>query len=175
MKKIAVIFFTLMTMVCCGVVQATPIKWTLSGVTLSDAAGVTGSFFYDAATGIYSNWSILVGAGSLSGFTYNVPDSQDAFVDATDLLVITNSDSRYFNFSFAAPLTAAGGSVLIDTTPDAEFDESSWESNNGSITRFVTAGSVVAATANVPEPGSLLLTAAALIGLIVSRKKANIA
>src|SRR5258706_4070533 len=58
--------------------QASPILWTLSGVTLFDNATATGSFVYDAATPLYSSINILVSGGYL-----NFPSVTFQSLDAT--------------------------------------------------------------------------------------------
>lgn len=160
----------------CGVALATPVTWTLTGVTFSDGASATGSFKYDASTNTYSDWSIAVGAGTMSAFTYDTSDSMLMTwynADATGVGIWSNSPTRYINLNFASALTNAGGTVSLSALslgPLYGSSLDSWECGNCAGLRYISGGSLVGLR-TVPEPASLLLVGAALLATGLARQR----
>jgi hypothetical protein len=148
--------------------HATPITWTLAGVTFGDGATASGSFTMDAAAHTWSSLNISTTSGVLSAFTYDASNSGIYFngFGPNAFSIIPGNGQRYLTFSFLAPLPINGGTAAINTA-------SSWECNNCGTFRMVTQGSVTSAAANVPEPGTLAIMAPALglIGFLARRRK----
>lgn len=148
--------------------QASPITWTLSGVTFSDGATASGSFTMDAAAHTWSSLNISTTTGVLSAFTYDASNSGIYFngFGPNAFSIIPGNGQRYFTFSFLDPLPINGGSAAINTA-------ASWECNNCGTFRMVTQGSITSVAANVPEPGTLAIMAPALglIGFLARRRK----
>jgi hypothetical protein len=132
-------------------VQATPITYTLTGVTFADGATATGSFVFDSTTHLSSAFNISTTPGILTAFDWSKANSGLYFgggAGINNFTLITTDGRRVFNFSFMDPFTNAGGTNLINLA-------STYECYNCSPFRRVTAGSV---TSNpVPEPGTLAL------------------
>jgi PEP-CTERM motif-containing protein len=141
--------------------------WTLSGVTTSDGATASGSFDYNAGTGLYSDIDIVTLAGLvLPGSTYTVVDADDFSPSA--LVIMANNSyaagTAVLDIEFGADLTGAGGEVGLfalegycnagctNFEPDAPGRE--------------LEGAVVS-----PEPSSLLLLGTGLLGLAPLRRK----
>jgi hypothetical protein len=124
--------------------SATPITWTLSGVTFGGGGTASGSFTFDADAGthcstgdspcgMFSNIDITTtSGGGLPGATYLSACEQDVATcnglspDSTEVLLLTSTmadqsglDALLISFIFGVPpegLTDAGGTVDISNT-----------------------------------------------------------
>lgn len=143
---------------------ASPLVWTLTDVHFDDDTTATGTFTYDADTGLISDWSITISGGSvLPGFTYTKDGTQDAevfpsgagpfevlsFSDNSDPLLIT----RYMTLGTVSPLSDSGGIVALVA------DGSSVDCDDCAPYHTVDRGSVVAlGDSPTPEPATWALT-----------------
>jgi hypothetical protein len=159
---------------------ATPVTWTLNGVTFSDDTTASGSFTYDADLNIYTNVEITTtfndwpdGAVPYT-FEYEVHDSgvisdtqlyvQDLYTLQTDPVLITKSYALLIDFD--QPLTNGGGEVaLVGAIKD--FQEYAEFSMTGGDQAAIVAGTVTA----VPVPAAIWLFGSALAGLGWMRRK----
>jgi PEP-CTERM motif len=154
-------------------VCAIPIAWTLSGVTFDDGGTATGSFVFDADTGLYSAISIVTSPNPALGLgtTYGVPTGVGTAIlfDTIEAFPPAGNDRLIFDFDLMTPLTNAGGTIGINLGAGFADTEGRCLTNVcdfiGPPVRLITAGGVVAqSNGQVPEPGTLLLLA---LGLIV--------
>jgi hypothetical protein len=146
-------------------VQATPITYTLAGVTFADGATASGSFVFDSDTHRSSAFNISTTPGILTAFQWSNANSGLYFgggAGINNFTLITTNGLRVFNFSFLNPFTNAGGTNLINLA-------STYECYNCSPFRRVTAGSVTSNT--VPEPGTLALMLPVLGALVFGARR----
>lgn len=153
-----------------GIAAATPVTWTLSGATLDDGSVASGSFTYDAATGVYSDWDIDFTAGAARpAISYDASAAVNGLSSEFNLVLTLGAlPSDYMNLAFSSALTDAGGTVALALGQFYEFPTKSWECDNCSSIRNFTGGSV---TSTVPEPATLLLAATLLAGVAVGRRR----
>jgi hypothetical protein len=150
-----------------SVASASPLTWTLDGVTYEDGATASGYFVIETTTGDMLSWDITTAAGTLGAYHYDSASSslfgRDMF-SANSYVIASNAIdlNPYVNLSFASALTAAG---TVNFNHSADFD-GSWECDNCATLRFLTAGSVTA----VPEPAPVALFGIALAALFARRK-----
>jgi len=160
-----------------GLSLAAPVTWTLQNVTFTDGGTATGSFVYDASTGIVSSYSISVAGGNTETFptfTYQngtlhnsgasaVP--QDGVIDF-DTDIVSYGESRLLALP-VLPLPSTGGTVSLNLAND--YGAECYDCNPY---RLFASGQVVAnvtspntATAPALSPWALGLVAILLIGL----------
>ena len=159
-----------------GVVQAAPVVWTMSGVTFDDGGTATGSLTYDADSNVYSDWSISVSGGTLAApgglpdMTYAVGNAQISNAAATGLLLIDFNVGRVLRMNWSGALTNGGGTSFL-ATGDFNFATGAYECGNFNCSpvRTMTSGVLVGGT--VPEPSTLLLAGAALLGVATGRRR----
>ncbi len=160
--------------------QAIPILWTLDSVTFDDNGTATGSFVYDADSNTYSMINVTTMGSALGTVNYmdDHPifgfDFQAAFlsglaVDLTGMTILTLSFDP-------ATLTNAGGTLPISLDPSTLSFEgtcinATCVNPTGFPARVVTGGSVIGNPLAVPEPSTLALLGAGLLGLFMRRKR----
>lgn len=133
------------------------IIFTFSGVTLSDGGTLTGTFETNDAVNSLIDYDILTAGGVLPGFHYT-PLTADSGSTSLPLILVLEPASAdpILQVTFDGGLTPLGASILI-----GQFD--SFE-QVGDQKRPILAGSV-APVPTVPEPGTLLLLGAGMIGV----------
>src|ERR1700728_3650921 len=144
--------------------------WTLTDVTTSDGATASGSFVYNAGTGLYSNVDVVTLAGEFfPGATYTVVDG--GFFSPDQLVIMANNSytagTPVLDMSFEDDLTSAGGVVEM-------FAYEGY--CNAGCTGFEDEGErelegAVVAAVPTPEPSLVLLLGTGLLGLAPLRRK----
>lgn len=156
-----------------SVAGATPLTWTLQGVTYEDGATASGSFIIESTSGDILSWDITTTPGLLDGFHYDVGNSslfaRDFFGFPNSYIIARDNPfaEPYINMTFASALTAPG---TVDFTTSQDF-AGSWECINCDLIRYVTAGSVT--TNPVPEPAPAALFGIALAALLRFKYRAD--
>lgn len=177
-KTLAVVLLSLGTISA----HATPITWTLAGVTFDDGGTAAGSFVFDADTSSYTDVDITTTAGFASpGTQFDTADLSSGILgnSSEDRLLLHDIFTNFIlAFEFASPLTNAGGAIEIATLglsyEGAElfntFNECFGPFCGGlAPTRAVTDGRIASAT--VPAPLTLGLFGLGLLGLGFSRRQ----
>jgi len=161
-----------------GSALAIPVTWTLDNVNLNDGATATGSFIYDADTGVLSSVNIITTErtdpdaidylGSYDGTTFAADCVAEPWkceqLDMSDptRLQFNNFQGSYLSLVIAGELTNFGGTFSLS---GGEIDE-----GGSNKTRMISSGSIVGANA-VPVPAAVWLFGSALAGLGWVRRK----
>ena len=130
--------------------SASPTLWTLKGVAFSDGGTASGSFFYDAGLNMYSGVNVTTTTGGvLAGATYQFLSTGFPPFNGGVLLATSQNPNLTgtpaFALFFDTVLTANGGTVRIVGLEGPCADAGC--TSPGSPRRFVSGGSVTAATA----------------------------
>lgn len=158
--------------------HATPLTWTLSGVSFVDGATASGSFVFDAGTRTYLSWDIVTTAtvdpgangglsNSMNGKSYStnsLSDASSGYFRNPSALAIQDALGNRFGFVYSSSLTDAGGVVPLKPGATMGYEI------NGFRSRNITAGSVMATSA-VPEPATYALMLAGLCAISWARRR----
>ena len=169
-KVIRVVLLALVLVGWAGAAQAIPVTWNLQGVTFDDGASATGFFDFDADTNVYSNYQISVTAGGIfPAFIYEDANSFLGTNNAVFVDFVRDDFESYITLAFDSALTNAGGFIDL-TLRNFPAVRGSFECNNCSVLREITAGAVTTAAAAVPIPAPLTLFVLGLCGLLWTRR-----
>ena len=163
---------------CSMPARATLIEYQFSLSIIAAAGGgtMTGDFNYDAVTNLESNVSITIagnafGSGSSLDVTYTQvapiapPATTPFFNAASDIIVGRNGTAEAF-LGFTAPLTPAGGEILLYGAVNASSTGFQQSSTDG-LGLFA-----MPVSTSTPEPASLAVLGVGLVGLAVKRRRA---
>jgi len=140
------------------------IIWKFNGVTFSDGGTLSGTFTTNDTLDSLLGFDLLTSGGASVGFHYT-PGTANSLSSLPAILVLEPASlDHILQVTFLGGLSALGATITI-----GQFD--SFE-QIGSVHREITAGSVAPATA-VPEPATLLLLGAGLIGLFFQGRRRN--
>jgi hypothetical protein len=155
---------------------SSPVTWTLGGVTFDDGGTASGSFVYDANTGLYSSINITTTTGTTrTGVTYHFGSTSVAGPTFNLNLTVGSGDltgTPALFLVFTNPLTNAGGtdSLVVGSAPSLESSESACSDTvcfgPSAPSRQVTAGSVVGVAVITPTPAPPTWSLS-LIGLLI--------
>jgi len=158
-----------------GSLAAASLEWQVSG-TFNDGGSVTGTFIYDP-TGFdpVQIFDLTTSGGNTTlfpPFTFTPPSSTNDNLPLGQLLFLSAPDPAAPGSSFelviqpVTPLSDLGGTTALITAAPGKGGSFEF---HGPITstnyRYLT-GTITA----IPEPGSALVTIAALLALVIARR-----
>lgn len=173
--------------------QAVPIQWTLSGVVFEDDYGggvASGSFVYDADTGVFSAIQLTTTAGtpgtaSCFASICLVGDTPCRYPSNASTVVASSSPDNgdlsnvfLLAMNFASPLSNAGGLIAIESAnayqcANADCSgpplEQRW-AYSGSVTGTPVAAPVTSTPVPTLGAWSLMLLASMVAGLALWRQ-----
>ena len=161
--------------------SATPITWTLQNVVFDDGATASGTFVYDANTGMLGAVAITTTSGPfVTGASYVLNDP--GFGPGTNVVdVVTGTFADYtglpvLQLYMTAPMTNAGGTIALLFGGTGEGTCTMVDCSSGVVSRqgggFITAGT----TPSVPEPAtiSMLLLGLFSLGMLYRRTRSGV-
>ncbi len=143
---------------------ATPVLWTLSGVTFNDGGTASGSFLYNADTNAFTSINVTTTPGSnFSGAAYIAFSPSHSSTNGGELFFVTASSGNLSNtpslfLDLSSPMTNGGGTISFITSFVAAGTGDDWFEGQcigstcagGTILRDLTGGEIV----STPEPNS---------------------
>jgi len=148
---------------------ASPLLWSLSGVTFVDGSTATGSFMFDADTSSYSSIDIVTSTGSIAGSTYLFTNPALPAVGSSILAAFPTSSQGIGTLElllqYVSALTDAGGTDALSFGAEGPCQDAACDIINSD--RMVNAGEVT--TNAVPEPSSVSLCLLGVVVLLVRR------
>jgi len=159
-------------------VLATPIEYRFSLSIIAGAGGgtMTGDFDYDPVTNLESIVSITIagntfGSGSTIDLTFTqvapiTPPAVTPFFNTASDIILGKDGAAQAFLGVVAPLTAAGGQILLYGAIDANglgFQQSSVDGLGVFATPVTT----------TPEPAGLGVISVGLMGLALKRRRAT--
>ena len=140
------------------------IVYTFSGVTFSDGGTLTGTFTTDDTFSMLLDFNITTSNAPGIGFTYTPATVTSGPTSLPAIIVVeTASLDNLMQITFDGGLTATGALIKIGT-----FD--SFE-QGPDARRDIVAGSATTTPVSVPEPGTLLLLAIGILGVVASVRR----
>ena len=155
--------------------SATPVTWTLSGVTFNDGGTASGSFVFDASLSQYLSINVTTTLGSVRGGASYQFFSTGLSPNSSGVLLATSNAANLigtpaFGMFFTPVLTDVGGVSSLGGE-EADCGDAGCTFPAGTQ-RFVSAGTVTGlADSSVPEPSSALLLGFGAIALGFARAR----
>jgi hypothetical protein len=167
--------------------EATPVVWTLNGITFNDGGTASGSFIHDAdlayccGMGTVLSATVTTTAGSAgNGTTYIIGPGGNTTSQGPSFYAPLNVYLFYLNhytgpyadysmgFFLLSPLTNAGGTVDLDFVFE-RLDDYSTGAQINQYFRNTSSGQLVGTP--VPEPSTLALLVCGLVGYGFAKRK----
>lgn len=139
--------------------HAIPVRWTVTNLSFTDGSTASGSFVYNADTGVVSDISITTTTSGVGPFVVSgplsLPPNPLQFVEAPV------ADGAHFLYigGFASPLTNAGGTVALQSPLYIQV----CASTPGSVCNTAAPNSTVRALEGATLVGEPILPAAAAV------------